>query len=140
VIEFKGRFGQRARRMLKSEKVVWLTTVGPDGTPQPRPVWFVWEEGKGTVLIYSQPGTHKLEHLERNPRVSLHFNTDEDGAEVVVLTGEASVDRASPPASVPPDYLRKYRSGLRDLEMTPAVFAESYAVPIHVRPSRLRGW
>lgn len=140
MIEFKGRFGNRARRWLKSEKVIWLTTVGPDGTPQPRPVWFVWEEAEGTLLTYSQPGTHKLAHLARNPRVALHFSTDPEGAEVVVLTGKAIVDRKAPPADQRPDYLRKYRAGIRDLEMTPATFAQSYAVPIRVRPDRLRGW
>ena len=140
MIEFKGRFGQRARRRLKSEKVIWLVTVGPDGTPQPRPVWFVWEEAQGTVLIYSQPGTHKLRHLARNRRVALAFNTDDEGGDVVVMTGTARVDRRAPPADRRADYLRKYRPGIRELDMTPASFARDYAVPIRVRPTRVRGW
>jgi PPOX class probable F420-dependent enzyme len=140
MIEFKGKFGQRAKRKLKSEKVIWLTTVGPDGTPQPRPVWFLWNEADGSLLIHSQPETHKLRHLARNRKVSLHFSSDEEGSEVVVLTGEASVDRGGPAQAEGKAYLRKYRSGIHDLEMTPAAFVESYSVPIRVRPIRLRGW
>jgi hypothetical protein len=36
-------------------------------------------------------------------------------------------------------YLRKYRSGIVDLEMTPASFQAEYSVPILVRPTALRG-
>jgi len=34
-------FGERVQRRLATSKVIWLTTVGADGTPQPNPVWFV---------------------------------------------------------------------------------------------------
>ncbi len=140
MLKVKGRFGLRVRRCLRSERVVWLTTIGPDGTPQPRPVWFVWEKSRDTLLIYSQPGTHKLKHLARSRRVAVHFNTDEEGAEVVVITGTARVDRSARPADRRLDYLRKYRAAIRDLDMTPASFAVAYSVPIRVRLSRIRGW
>jgi len=139
VVEFKGRFGQRVRRRLRTEKVVWLTTMGSDGTPQPRPVWFVWEERRGTLLIYSQRRTSKLRHLARRRRAAIHFNTDEEGGDVVVMTGPARVDRRALPADRRPDYVRKYRSAIRDLGMTPAFFAQEYAVAIRLRPERLRG-
>jgi len=31
-------FGERVRRLLRDERVIWITTVGKDGTPQPNPV------------------------------------------------------------------------------------------------------
>ncbi len=140
MIKFEGPFGRRVRRRLKSEKVIWLTTVGLDGTPQPRPVWFVWEERRGTVLIYSQRPTHKLEHLKRNRRVALQFNTDPDGDDVVVLTGQARIERGVLPAHRRPDYVRKYRASMRNLGMTPEAFAQEYAVAVRIRLRRLRGW
>lgn len=139
-MQLKGAFGRRVRRRLKAEKVVWLTTVGRDGTPQPRPVWFVWEERRGTLLIYSQREARKLAHLKRNRLVAVQFNTDVDGDDVVVITGEARIDRRALPADRRPDYLRKYRPAIRDLEMTPSTFAAEYPVPIRVRLRRLRGW
>ncbi len=140
MIKFEGAFGRRVRRRLRSEKVIWLTTVGRDGTPQPRPVWFVWEERRGTLLIYSQRPAHKLVHLKRNRRVAVQFNTDAHGDDVVVLTGEARIDRHARPAHLRPDYVRKYRTGIRNLGMTPEVFAEEYAVAVRMRPRQLRGW
>ena len=36
-------FGARVERRLPDERIIWLTTVGPDNTPQPSPVWFFWD-------------------------------------------------------------------------------------------------
>ena len=80
-------FGARAARRLAEEQVGWLTTVRADGMPQPVPVWFHWD-GE-TLLIFSEPAARKVRNLAGNPRASLHFNTDGDGDDVVVVTGEA---------------------------------------------------
>ena len=50
-------FSPQAKRRLREEYFVWMTTVGSDLAPQPRPVWFIWE--KDSFLIYSQPNAHK---------------------------------------------------------------------------------
>ena len=36
-------FGERAQRRLRDDKLAWLTTTSADGTPQPVPVWFLWD-------------------------------------------------------------------------------------------------
>ena len=46
-------FGQRVQRRLRDEQVIWLTTVGADGTPQPNPVWFLVDGT--TVVVYNRP-------------------------------------------------------------------------------------
>ena len=137
MIDFSTDLGKRALRLLREETVIWLTTVAPDGTPQPRPVWFTWDGS--SILLYSQPKAHKISHLEKCPRVAVHFNTDKDGSEVVVLTGEGRVDREAPPADRDREYVAKYRQGIADLEMTPESFAADYSTPITVMPTRLRG-
>jgi len=80
MIDFSTKLGRRVAKQLKAEQVIWLTTVGPGNTPQPRPVWFWWD---GTsVLIYSKPKAHKLRHIRRYPNVSLNFNSDAEGSEI----------------------------------------------------------
>ena len=64
-------FGAILQKRLENEKIIWLTTVGEDGTPQPNPVWFLWD-GE-TFLFYSQPTAHDLKHIARNPKVSLNL-------------------------------------------------------------------
>jgi PPOX class probable F420-dependent enzyme len=130
-------FGARATRHLEDDRIVWVATVGPDGTPQPSPVWFHWDGD--TALIYSQPSTPKLRNIEQRPRVSLHFNCTASGGDVVILTGDASVDTGTPPANENAAYLGKYADGIGDIGMTPEAFAQAYSVPVRIKPTSLRG-
>jgi PPOX class probable F420-dependent enzyme len=137
-MDFDSRLGRKALRKLKREHVVWLTSVDDQGRPQPRPVWFHWNGEE--VLIFSQPKAGKVRQIAARPQVALHFNSDESGNEVVVFLGEARVLREPPAPERMKAYLRKYRSGIVDLEMTPASFQAEYSVPILVRPTTLRGF
>jgi PPOX class probable F420-dependent enzyme len=130
-------FGARVARHLQDDQVVWLVTVGRDGTPQPSPVWFLWDGD--TALIYSQTSTPKLRNIARHPRVSLHFNCTPSGGDVVTLTGDASIDTGAAPANANPAYLDKYTDGIRGIGMTPEAFAQSFSDAIRVRPTSLRG-
>lgn len=136
--DFSTRFGRHASRRLRQEKIIWLTTVDAQKTPQPRPVWFHWD-GR-TILLFSERNKAKLRHIARNPRVAVHLNTDEDGEDVVVLVGDAKVLSTPPSPERVKSYLRKYRKGIKDLEMTVAEFRKAFAVPVLVTPRRLRGY
>jgi PPOX class probable F420-dependent enzyme len=138
MIDWNEAFAKKANRRLARERVGWLVTVGADLAPQPRPVWFLWDGG--TVLLYSQARARKVAHIALHPKVAFHLNTDEEGGKVAVLLGEALADPAAPPADKLPAYLRKYRQGIRGLEMTPEEFAKEYSVAIRIRPDSLRGW
>jgi PPOX class probable F420-dependent enzyme len=139
MIDLTTDFGQAVERHLKEETVIWLTTVDAHLTPQPRPVWFLWEYE--TILVFSQPGAYKVRHIKQHPRVALHFNTDETGDKhVIVMTGEASIDINGVTPSQVPAYLEKYKTGIADLNMTPEAFTAEYATLIRITPSELRGW
>ena len=139
MIDLTTEFGRAVKQHLENQYVVWLTTVDSNLTPQPRPVWFLWENG--SFLIFSQPNAYKVKHIERNPKVALHFNTDETGdRHVIILTGDATIHRDSPPAHAVPAYLEKYKSGILALAMTPEGFSKDYSIAIRIHPTQLRGW
>jgi PPOX class probable F420-dependent enzyme len=139
MIDFNSDFGRAVQRHLKEQSIVWLTTVDSTLTPQPRPVWFVYEDD--SFLIFSQAHAHKVAHIQKHPRVSLNFNTDESGDKhVIVLTGEAVIDADCPPAHEVPTYFEKYREDIAGLDMTPDDFSHDYSVAIRIRPTELRGW
>ena len=139
MIDLTTEFGRAVAHHLEIQYVIWLTTVDKTLTPQPRPGWFLWENG--SVLIFSQPHAHKVRHIGNNPNVSLHFNTDETGdRHVIILTGKASIDSNSPPAHRIPAYLNKYESGILKLEMTPETFSADYSTSIRITPADVRGW
>ena len=126
-----------APNRLRQEWIGWLTTVGPDQTPQPSPVWFLWD-GE-SILIYSRPAAPKLRNIERNPRVALNLDGDGRGGDIVVLTGDARIDPGAPPADAVPDYVAKYREAITQIGMTPERFAQAYSVAIRMTPTGLRG-
>ena len=139
MIDLTTEFGRAVARHLENQYIIWLTTIDSTLTPQPRPVWFVWENG--SVLIFNQPHAHKVRHIRNNPNVALHFNTDESGDKhVIILTGKASIDPDSPPAHRIPAYLKKYESGILGLEMTPETFSADYSTSIRITPADVRGW
>ncbi len=138
MIDLNTKFGRQVKRRLAREYFVWLTTVGADLTPQTRPVWFVWDGD--SFLIFSQPDAHKVRHIREHPRVCLHFNADETAAkDILIFTGNARLDPGSPPAHQIPAYVKKYRTGIDGLGMTPEQLGQEYSAAIRVTPTGVRG-
>jgi PPOX class probable F420-dependent enzyme len=137
LVDASTEFGQRVERRLREEKIAWLTTVSPSGSPQPVPVWFLWD-GAESVLIYSRPDTPKLRAIGANSRVSLNLDGNGSGGDIVVATGEASVTD-DPPAHEVPEYVEKYAPLIERNRWTPESFAADYSVPIRVHVRRVRG-
>jgi PPOX class probable F420-dependent enzyme len=127
-----------ADRRLRSEPIVWLTTVRADGQAQSTPVWFLWDGD--SFLLYSQPGAQKVRNLAAHPKVSLHLNDDGAGEGVVTFEGTASLEPDTPRADRVEGYLAKYRAAIEALGYEPGPFARTYATAIRVRPTRARVW
>jgi PPOX class probable F420-dependent enzyme len=138
VVDTATQFGAKVAARLDSGHVVWLTTVGPSGTPHPNPVWFRWQDGE--FLIFSQADKAKLRNIARNPRVALNLNSTETGGDVVVLTGAARIDEAGATAAEKSAFTEKYTRGLVDISMTEEEFYAEYSVLVRVTPDRLRGF
>lgn len=140
MLDLNTKLGRVAKKHIKSEYFIWLTTVDSTGTPQPRPVWFIWEDE--SFLIYSQAKAFKLKHIQKNPNVSLHFNSEDEKGEngLIIFTGTATIDTTCPPVHKLRAYLRKYKSGIIRMNATPEQFAGEYSVALRIRPEKLRGW
>lgn len=137
MIDLTTEFGKRVARRLAEDRIIWLTTVSPGGTPHPRPVWFWWNSE--TFLIYSKPDTFKLAHIEANATVALNFDGDGLGGDIVVFTGLARLDPNALPADQVSAYLAKYQPGFKRINMTAAEFAATYSVALQITPISLRG-
>jgi PPOX class probable F420-dependent enzyme len=138
VLDLDPSASARADRRLRSEQILWLTTVRADGQPQASPVWFLWD-GE-TLLIFSQPSAQKLRNLAANPRVAVHVDTDEAGEDVLTIEGTAAVDPDAPPSDRLEEYQAKYRDGIRAIGMTPDQLAGDYSVAVRIRPTHARAW
>lgn len=138
MLDFDSPAGARAEQRLRTEQILWLTTVRADGQPQASPVWFLWD-GE-TFLVFSQPSAQKLRNLATNPRVAVNLNSDAVGEDVVTIDGRAAVDPDAPPSDHLEEYLVKYREGIQAMGSTPAELAGDFSVAIRIRPVRARAW
>jgi len=129
--------GRRLRHRLEADRVVWLTTVAADGTPQPNPVWFIVEGEE--IVVYNRTDARRLAHVRTRPRLSLNFNSSPAGGDILVITGEGRrVDEAPLPHQVPA-YVEKYGEAMRRISGSLEEFSAAYPVLLRVGPDRVRG-
>jgi len=127
---------------LRSDEMIWLTTVRADGQPQTSAVWFHWDGAD--FLLFSQPTAAKLRNIADDPRVSLNLNATSYGTDLVIVEARAEVmpDYASGPW---PDqermgaYYAKYERSLREqLGSSPEEMAAAFSTALRITPSRWR--
>ena len=123
---------------LETEIVVWLTTVGEDGTPQPNPVWFLWDGDQ--ILTYNRPDAARVAHVRKRPRVALNFDGNGQGGKIAVITGDAEIIEGAAPADSNSAYVAKYRDQMSRIGHDPAGFGQAYPVAIQIKPTRVRGF
>jgi PPOX class probable F420-dependent enzyme len=137
-IDESAAFGSRAAQHLREDQVVWFTTVGPSGAPSPNPVWFLWD-GAATVLVWNLPTSARVAHLASNPHITLNFDGNGQGGDIVVLAGTATVDQTQPGADAVPEYVAKYGDAMVAVSGSREAFASTYSTPVVVTLSGLRG-
>jgi PPOX class probable F420-dependent enzyme len=130
-------FPADVQRRLDTDHVVWLTTVTDSGAPSPNPVWFV-QDGDD-IVVFSAPGTHKVRNIAARPTVTLNFNSDAHGDDVVVITGRATATPSVLPSSNAA-YVAKYATAIRDeLQSTLEEIDGTYHTELRIRPTKVRG-
>ena len=132
-------FGERVRARLREELIIWFTTVGADGTPQPNPVWFLWED-PASIVVYNRADANRLRHIERRPEVALHFNSNDRGGDIVIFTGHAQTAHDLPAPHAHAGYLTKYGPAMSRVSGDHEAFSAAYPVALRVVVHRVRGF
>ena len=76
--------------LIKDVHICTLTTVDDGGALWSRPMGIQAEDFAGTLWFFTEAGSEKVEHIERNPNVSVAFS-DPDDQNYVMMAGTASV-------------------------------------------------
>lgn len=116
-----------ALEKLSSQKVIWFTSVRPDGRPHLVPIWFVWLSGK--LYIGTGPTSVKARNIRRNPQVALAL---EDGVHPVICEGQAVVLDPPLPDDLVQAFLQKYEWDLTQ--------EDQYGLVIEVTPQKWLAW
>lgn len=126
---------EKVASRLDENRIIWMTTVRPDGQPQSAPVWYVWNGDE--VRIWSLDGI-RVANLAKNRKVNLHLNSDERGNDIVIIEGEAVVDSSIGPASADRRYVERYQSFIDEYGWTWGWFDNKYSVPVRISPTKVR--
>jgi PPOX class probable F420-dependent enzyme len=111
--------------------VRWITMVDQRGIPQPNSVGFVFQDD-GSILIYNMTNAKRLSHVVDRPQVSLHFDGDGHGGDIVIFTGTAHRVDDVPPPHQNPDCLAKYGDSLLRVSNSAEEFGNKFSVPLRV--------
>ncbi len=74
---------------LHQPQIAVLTTVGPDSTPLPTPIWYDYRDGK--FFMTTGKKSQKVKNMRANPRVSLCIDERTMPYKGVIAVGTATI-------------------------------------------------
>jgi PPOX class probable F420-dependent enzyme len=128
----------RIDRLLRTEPVVWLSSVRPDGRPHLVPIWFSWD-GRD-IIVASKPNAQKIRNLRANPTVMLALGEADDDFDVGLLEGRAELLESPSSAALPPGHLAKYTAQMAAIGLSHEEFLATYSQVIRITPTRFLPW
>ena len=123
---------------LRSNTMIWINTVRPDGRPHSAAVWFLWDGSN--FFTFSRPNTQKVRNLRQNTNVVLALDDTKDGDDVIQVEGKAELlENNSGVNATIPAYVAKYGAMIKDMGSTPEAMAAEYSQPIRITPTKFLG-
>jgi len=123
-------------KRLRTDLMLWLGSVRPDGRPHLVAVWFLWDGA--SVLILSKPENQKVRNLRQNPHVTLALDDTRSGEDVVVIEGTAELVSDPDLTVTLPAYAAKYAEQIARIFTDPEDMARQYSQAIRITPTRVR--
>jgi PPOX class probable F420-dependent enzyme len=124
--------------MLRTERVIWLSSVCSDGLPHLVPIWFSWDGA--SLLIASKPHAKKVRNLRANPSVMLALGEPDEDFDVGMIEGIAELLDEPAAAVLPASHLAKYRLQMAAIGLSDDEFLATYSQVIRIRPTRFLPW
>ena len=120
---------------LRTDHVIWLVTVRPDGRPHAVTVWFLWDGD--TILIFSRPNNQKTRNLQSNPNIVLALDDTHEGDDPITIEGTATLLASGEVDTTHAAYIEKYAEGIKGIGLTIEQMAAQYSQAIRIRPTRV---
>lgn len=131
-------------RLVESERVVAVASLGRQGWPHLMPLWYVPRDGE--VWIYTYAKSQKVRNLERDPRAALLIETGHAYSELrgVQIEAEAEIHRDHEVVfELAKELTLRYAEGISAIEGDAAAALAAQArkrVAVHFRPLRVASW
>jgi PPOX class probable F420-dependent enzyme len=130
--------GSALDRRIRSESVVWLTTVSADGRPHVVPVWFDWD-GE-TFLVFTKPEAKKARNIRLNAAVMLALGDPRSDFDVLLIEADAESLAAPSSEIAPMAFFDRYAAWMAAIGLSRSEFLTTYSLALRIRPTRYLGW
>ena len=117
---------------------MWLSSTRPDGRPHLVPVWFLWD-GQ-SIMMFSKPNNQKIRNLRQNQNVMVSLEAANEGEDIVLIEGLATLLEEPTSAVMTPEYLEKYGAQIAAFQWSPEGMAAEYSQAIRIQPTRFIAW
>jgi PPOX class probable F420-dependent enzyme len=124
----------RIDERLRTDLIIWLSSVRPNGAAHLVPVWFLWDGD--TFLIFSKPD-QKIRNLQHNTSVMIGLDDTDAGENPIMFTGVAELLPSGSLTPALPAYAEKYAAKLTEFGWTGDSMAKAYSEPIRITPTKL---
>lgn len=130
--------------LLRGQRVVVVSSLGPRGWPHSMPMWFTVREGE--IWIWTYAKSQKVRNLERDPRATLLVETGVEYQELrgVQIEAEAELIRDQETVyELGKELAVRYAEGIERIEDDAAAALQAQAtkrIAIHFRPLRVASW
>lgn len=98
--------------LLEQPNLMRLAYIGLDGRPRVVPIWFVYLDGE--LIVVTGPKAYKAKAIAKNPAVSLTIDSSTPPYHVLLVHGDAAVERTEGMAEEYPDLARRYLGAATD--------------------------
>lgn len=119
---------------LRSDLMIWISTVKPDGGAHLVPVWFLWDGEH--VYIFSKPD-QKIRNLQQNKSVMLGLDDTKGGNDPIMITGTAELLPHGEVTPAMPAYEEKYAERFAQYHWTGELMGKEYSEPIRITPRKI---
>ena len=128
----------RAERLLRAGRTVWIGSVCTDGRPHLVPTWFTW--AAGAVWVATKPEAMKVRNLRLRPTAALAVGDALADFDVQLVEASAEILDRPMPDAVRRAHERRYGRALRRAGVEWDDYWTTYTCTLRLVPLRFSGW
>ena len=96
-------------KLLNGAYLARLAYIGLDGRPRVVPIWYAYMDGE--FIMVTGPKADKVPALEANGAVAITIDSDQPPYSVLLVDGDATVEKTDGMADEYPDIVGRYLAG-----------------------------
>ena len=120
---------------LRSDLMIWLSTVRPDGRAHIVPVWFLWQDD--VLYIFSKPD-QKIRNLSQNKSAMVGVDDTKGGDDPIMLGGNVELlKHGDLTPGIQDAYAEKYLERMQASNWAMDWYVNEYSEVIRFTPTKV---